>query len=53
MILTLEFYIDEPVSSMDLDELSDQVREAVDKVVGETDYMVQEVKISSELIDYF
>jgi len=53
MKITLEFYIDEPVSITDVDDLSDIVREAVDKAVGETDYMVQDLIVSPEVIDYF
>lgn len=54
MRLTLEFLIDDPVPTEDLDELSDLVRAAIDKNIGEVDYMVQDVsnyQISFELLD--
>ena len=50
MKLTLELYIPDPVSN-DIDELSDLVTEAVDKVIGEFDYVVQDVGLSFEIQD--
>ena len=52
--MTLAFYIDQPVPTADLDELSDLVRSAIDAKIGETDYMIQDVNnydISFELQD--
>ena len=43
MILTLTFYIDQPIPLQDMDDLSDVVREAIDEKIGESDYMVQDV----------
>ena len=51
MKVTLEFYIDETVALSDLDELSNLIRNAFDEAVGQTDYMVQDVHITPEIID--
>lgn len=54
MRLSLEFYIDDPVPTEDLDDLSDLVRAAIDKHIGEVDYMVQDIHnydVSFELLD--
>ena len=43
MELHLTFYINDPVSSDDLDTLATIAREAIDEKVGESDYMIEEV----------
>jgi len=48
--LTIELYIPDPLSN-DVDELTDQVSAAVEKVIGEVDYVVQDVGLSFELQD--
>ena len=50
MKLTIELYINDPVSN-DLDELTDLVSGAVEKAVGETDYVIQDVGLSFEIHD--
>ena len=50
MKLTLELYIPEPTGN-DIDELTDLVRRAVDKAIGESDYVVQDVGLSFEIND--
>ena len=52
--LNLEFLIDQPVPTDDLDELADLVREAIDDKLGQTDYMSADVRgydITFELLD--
>lgn len=54
MRLHLTFIIEDPVPAEDLDDLGNLVREAIDEKIGETEYMVAEVKgydISFELFD--
>jgi len=48
--LTIELYIPEPVSN-DIDELTDLATEALDKAIGESDYVVQDVGLSFEIHD--
>lgn len=50
MKLTLELYIPEPASN-DIDDLTDLVRAAVDKAIGESDYVIQDVGLSFEIND--
>ena len=54
MRITLEFYVDIPPPIEDLDEMCELIREAVDEKIGQTDYMVQDVRgynVQLELID--
>lgn len=54
MRLYLEFEITDPVSVDDLDELADIVRRVVDEKVGESDFMIVDIRdytIAFELID--
>ena len=49
MRIALEFYIDEVLCTIDLDELSDMIRAAIDEKIGETDYMVQDIHLDLEI----
>ncbi len=48
--LTIELYIPDPISN-DIDDLTDIVSDAVEKAVGEVDYVVQDVGLSFEIND--
>lgn len=48
--LTIEMLIPEPATN-DVDELTDLVSAAVDKAVGQYDYVVQDVGMSFEIQD--
>jgi hypothetical protein len=48
--LTLEIFIPEPASN-DIDELSGLVCGAIDKAVGEYDYVIEDVGMSFEIQD--
>ena len=50
--LTIELYIPEPVSN-DVDDLADLVSVAVEKAIGQYDYVVQDVGMSFEIQDTF
>ena len=43
MEIHLTFYMNDTVSSDDIDELITMTREAVDEKIGESDYMIEEV----------
>jgi hypothetical protein len=43
MILTLTFYIDEPIPTQDIDDLTDLVSEAITEKVGDLDYLTQDI----------
>jgi len=48
--LTIELYIPNPASN-DIDELTDLASEAIDKAIGEVDYVIQDVGLSFQLDD--
>ena len=48
--LTIELYLPDPVSN-DIDELTELVSDAVEEVLGEVDYVVQDVGLSFEIND--
>lgn len=51
--LTLTFFIDEP-SSEEIDDLAVAAREAIDEKIGESDYMLEDVRyfdVDIKLID--
>ena len=48
--VTIELYIPEPVTN-DVDELTDLVTAAVEKAIGEFDYVVQDVGLAFEIQD--
>lgn len=50
MKLTIELYIPNPISN-DIDELTDLVTEAVEDVIGDVDYVVQDMGLSFQLDD--
>ena len=52
MRITVELILSETYSDVEVDEISDIVREAIDEKVGESEYMVQDVRVGIELDDY-
>lgn len=52
MKITLELYIPDPLSN-DIDELSELITDAVQEVVGEVDYVVQDVGLQLQIQDVY
>lgn len=50
MKITVELYVDDPVSN-DIDDLTDLVSDAIEKAVGDADYVVSDVGLSFEIND--
>ena len=48
--ITIELYIPEPVTN-DVDDLTELVTAAVEEVIGQYDYVVQDVGMSFEIQD--